>query len=485
MEKIEALLQIKKMCAERATDSLFECILYARDLAPVPALLVDPLFRTMPDLVVRPADAEEVSAILKLASAAGIPVTPRAGASTVYFNTVPARGGIVLDLNLLRGVVELDEENLTVTVKAATTWGELEHYLNTRGLAPLSVPSSAPSASIGGWFTMMGYGIGSLKYGSLLSQVQAAEVVLPDGEIRGLTPESDPPLDWFAASEGTLGIVTRLKIAIRRNNPMRHYLLHSPNLGEIAEVLMVVKDSGVTPYNLHFTDDACVQAMHRQGIAPDGVSGGCLLAIDYEGMPEELAAAEQTVESLVAVSRTVSFLSPEAALEEWDERYKSLKLKRSGPSELGGEVWLPVQSLVPYLADIKQLARRLHLGLCTYGHVASPERAIVMTMFFADETKVFDYIIGLSLVKKIHDVGYRHGGYPYGVGLWNTPYLGRIFTGRRLAELRARKERLDPKGLLNPGKLYRWPLLLNPLFFAVGMDCLAGIRSLTGGGSCR
>ena len=482
MEKNEALLQIKHLFGERATDASFERALYARDLAPVPALLVDPLFRTMPDLVARPADAGEVSAVLKLASAAGIPVTPRAGASTVYFNTVPARGGIVLDLNLLRGVVELDEAKMTVTVRAATTWGELEHYLNARGLAPQSVPSSAPSASIGGWFTMMGYGIGSVKYGSLLSQVRAAEVVLPDGEIRNLTLGSDPPLDWFAASEGTLGVVTGLQIVIRRNNPMSHYLLSSPDLGEIAGVLAAVKDAGVTPYNLHFTDDACVRAMHRQGIAPDGVSGGCLLAIDYEGAPEELAAAQQTVESLVAVNSSVSLLPPEAALEEWDERYKSLKLKRSGPSELGGEVWLPVRSLLSYLADIEQLARKLRLGLCTYGHVASPERAIVMTMFFADETKVFDYIIGLSLVKKIHDVGYRHGGYPYGVGLWNTPYLGRIFTKGQLAALRARKKRLDPAGILNPGKLYGWPPLLNPLFFAVGMKCLAGIGSLRRGG---
>ena len=482
MEKSEALLQIKKMSAERATDTPFECALYTRDLAPVPALLVDPLFRTMPDLVVRPAETGEVSAILKLASAGGIPVTPRAGASTVYFNTVPARGGIVLDLNLLRGVVELDEEKLTVTVGAATTWGELEHYLNARGLAPQSVPSSAPSASIGGWFAMMGYGIGSLKYGSLLSQVQVAEVVLPDGEIRDLTPDSDPSLDWFAASEGTLGIVTRLKIAIRRHHPMRHFLLHSPDLGEIAGVLAAVKDAGVKPYNLHFTDEACAQAMHRQGIAPDGVSGGCLLAIDYEGTPEELTAAGQTVDNLVAGSRTVSFLSPEAALDEWNERYKSLKLKRSGPSELGGESWLPVRSLTSYLTDIQQLARNLRLDLCTYGHVVSPERAIVMTMFFADETKVFDYIIGLSLVKKIHDVAYRHGGYPYGVGLWNTPYLSRIFTGSRLAELRDRKKRLDPAGVLNPGKLYKWPLMLNPLFFTIGMECLVRVGSLRRGG---
>ena len=188
-------------------------------MAPVPALLVNPLFNTLPDLIVRPADAEEAAEILKLAFANHIPVTPRAGASTVYFNSVPVRGGIVMDLNLIKGVAGLNESGMTVTVKAGTTCRELDEYLNPLGFAMKSFPSSAPVASIGGWFCMMGYGIGSLKYGSLLSQVQAVEVVLPTGEVRRLTRDTEPPLAWFAASEGTLGIITQLE-----SGRCRHWL---------------------------------------------------------------------------------------------------------------------------------------------------------------------------------------------------------------------------------------------------------------------
>ena len=124
-------------------------------------------------MVVRPADTEEVAEIMKTAFNHNIPVTPRAGASTVYFDSVPIKDGIVMDLNLIKGVVGVDEAGMTVTVKAGTTWSELDEYLNRRGLAPKSFPSSAPAASIGGWFCMMGYGIGSMKYGSLLSQVRS------------------------------------------------------------------------------------------------------------------------------------------------------------------------------------------------------------------------------------------------------------------------------------------------------------------------
>ena len=202
--KNETIEQIKKQFGDRATDSLFECGFYSRDMAPVPALLVDPLFNTRPDIVVRPADAQEIAGILKIAFADRIPVTPRAGASTVYFNTVPVRGGILMDLNLIAGVEGINESTMTVTVKAGTTWRELDEYLKLQGYALKSFPSSAPAASIGGWFSMMGYGIGSIKYGSLLSQVRAAYVALPTGELRRLTADTQPPLAWFAASEGTL-----------------------------------------------------------------------------------------------------------------------------------------------------------------------------------------------------------------------------------------------------------------------------------------
>jgi len=479
----EVLKLIKEKFGKRATDSKFECALYTRDLAPVPAILVDPMFKTMPDLVVRPENSEEVSEILRLANDRGIPVTPRAGASTVYFDTVPAKGGIVMDLNLIKGIVGLDETKMTVTVKAGTTWGELEHCLRPRGLAPLAVPSSAPAASLGGWFCMMGYGIGSLKYGSMLSQVREIEVVLPNGDIRRVTADTDPPLTWFASSEGTLGIVTLLEVGIRRERAMKHFLLHSREFDETAKVLAEIKDADVTPYNLHFTDEPCVKEMHKQGFSPDNIDAGCLLAVDFDGTEEELNKAQEMISDLVARNGKVSLLPEAAADREWEERYKLLRLKRGGPSELGGEVWLPINELAGYLSDIRKLAARYHIDMCSYGHVVTPERVCVMTMFFADETKTFAYILNLSLVKKIQDVGYRHGGYPYGVGLWNTPYLNRIFPVPQLAGMRDWKKTLDPRGIMNPGKLYKWPLMLNPFNFSIGMNLMAVLRLFVGGGA--
>ncbi len=478
--KSDALEQIKQRFGDRAADSRFECGFYSRDLAPVPALLVNPLFNTMPDLVVRPADTEETAALLKLAFAGNIPVTPRAGASTAYFNSVPVQGGIVLDLNLLKGVADLDESGMTVTAMAGTTWGELDEYLNARGFALKSFPSSAPAATIGGWFCTMGYGIGSLKYGSLLSQVQAVEVVLPAGEIRRLNRQTDPPLDWFTASEGTLGVITRLELEIRKWTPMKHFLIAFAAAGEMGRALEAIIHAPVIPFNLHFADDRCALAMKSLGFSPADGEPAHTLGIDYEGSEEDLRQADDIMTALTAADPAAHRSSAETAKREWTEKFNALRLKRGGPSVLGGEIWLPVKALPDYLTDIRKMAGRYGPDFISYGHVVTPDRVTVMTLFHTDETRTIQYILDLGLVKKIHDAGRRHGGRPYGVGLWNTPYLGRMFTPPQMAELRRRKQALDCRGIMNPGKVYRPPFVLNPFNFEVGMELLAMARRAMG-----
>jgi len=483
--KAAVVEEIKRKYGDRATDCPFERNLYTRDLAPVPALLVDPMFKTMPDLVVRPANAEEVAEILRIAGKENIPVTPRAGASTTYFDSIPVKGGIVMDLNLLKGVVDLDEERMTVTVQAGTTWSELDEYLNRRGLTAKSYPSSAPVATIGGWFCMMGYGIGSLKYGSLLSQVKSAELVLATGEVKVVTPDTAPPLSWFAGSEGTLGIVTSLELEVRCLNPMKHFLLKMNDLPEMAQVLKEVKDAPITPYNLHFTDPACVEGMHDLGLIPDSVGQGCLVQVDYEGTEQELVQAEETLRQITDKHPKVTMMPGDMADLEWEERFKALRLKRGGPSVLGGEVWLPVKEVAGYLADMAQMSAKYGIRFMSYGHVVTPEYATAMTTFYADESKTFNYMLNLGLTKKIQDIGSRYGGHPYGIGLWNSPYINRIYSRQDLAELKARKNSLDPRGILNPGKVYRYPLLLSPFTFGIGANVMAGLIRAAGRGSRR
>lgn len=474
---VRALEELKKIFADRATTDGFERGFYERDVAPVPDFLVKAVARPLPDIVVRPQNTDELAALVKLAVREKIPVTARAGGSTVYFDSVCFNNGILADLNGLDALLAVDEQAETVTVGAGIAWWDLERALNRRGLAVRSYPSSAPSATVGGWIAMRGYGIGSLRYGPVIDQVIAARTVMADGSIRDLTAASRPPVAWLAASEGTLGLMAEVTLKVRRKPEQEwHGLAACADIAQVQRFLHMAAAAPDRPFNLHLSDPGCNALRRRLGLGSQKAAQAYTIAFDVDGSGTEVNKGRRLFARCLEATGAGD-LGDEAA-EEWKHRFFSLALKREGPALLGAELWLPLDNTEAYLQAIDRYEKRKNLGLKSYAHIVSPEYAMVMTMFGADERDTVGYMQGLALVKKLQDIGAEHGGSPYGIGLWNTPYLARCYDSRTLAELRRRKEELDPEHLMNPGKLYKTPFLLNPPLFALGMDMLAATTLL-------
>jgi len=381
----------------------------------------------------------------------------------------------VLDVNELRGLVSVDEPAGIVTVLPATRWGDLDDGLRARGLATCSYPSSAVAATVGGWVSTGGYGIGSLRYGAMAGQLVRATAVLPDGETRTLTAESDPPLQWFAEAEGTLGILTEITLQVRPRPPVEaHHLLACADPARLQAAILELVRPEPSPYALLFTDAAYARMLVAAGF--DSPSDSALLLISFQGTMADVERGRARLAALEARD-----LGEAAALHEWRERLYHLRVKRAGPSLLAAEMILPVERLADYLDAVARLARRARTPIGTYGVVISPREALVMSVYPADAQQQTRYLLALGLTRRLQDLAWRRGGRPYGVGLWNTPSLGRIFSRQRLAELRARKRRLDPHNLLNPGKLYRAPFPLWPMLFGPAATVLAAAYTLTGG----
>ena len=479
---------------ERVTNDLLERTLYARDVAAVPALLTRPFFRTLPDLVARPADADQVAAALRYARRHHLAVIPRAAATTSYYNAVPVRGGLVLDVNGMRGLLALDRDRLAARVLPGTTWFELDEELRRQGFAVRSYPSSAVAATAGGWLSTQGHGIGSLKYGPLGGQIVALQVVLADGEVRALGRESEPPADWFVGAEGTLGVVTEVTLAVReRPAAEAHHLFAFADSESLAAGVLALCRSECRPYTVFFADggylDLLVQAGFGVPLAPGGPAaadaaagqegggrgrptprrreGGLLLA-SFQGEAAEVGRGKDTLLGLRGRE-----LSPEQAWAEWAQRLFHLRCKRAGPSLLAAEQWLPLEGLAGYLRAVQALSGRYRQPVGNYGFAVAPDRALVMSVYAADERRPLAYLAAIGLAKTLHDLGARFGGRPYGVGLWNTAYLPRLFAAAELAELRRRKALLDPTGIMNPGKLYQAPFPLRPLVFGPGARALS------------
>jgi FAD/FMN-containing dehydrogenase len=459
--------QGEAVLGERMTTDLFERRFYAEDMAPVPSLLVRPFFRTLPDAVARPRSTGEVAEAVRQAVAYGLPIVPRAAATTALFNIVPVRGGLVLDLNELTEVVAVDEMRGTVTVGAGTRWLNLERALQPYGLALKSYPSSAVVATVGGWLSTQGHGLGSLKYGPLLNQVVQAKVVLPEGQIRQVTSDSTPPLDWFAAAEGTLGVLTEIELKVRlMPKAAAHYLLCFDSLPDLQRAMVDLARAEPRPYTLLFSDEIHAQMLALAGFPPPTTQPAML--VSYQGEVAEVAQGQSRLAGLPGEA-----LAVEAALEEWNDRLYHLRVKRGGPSLLAAEMWLPIEALADYLVKVNALSQRFRVLIGNYGLAVSPHEAMVMSVYHCDACRTLDYTLALGLMGHLYRLGARCGGRPYGVGLWNTPYLSQIFSRQHLRELRARKQVLDPAGRLNPGKLYRAPFPLWPALFKPGTGLLA------------
>ena len=462
-----SVIQLGDFPPDRLTRDLMERTLYSRDLAPVPPIMTRPFFRTLPDAVVRPGSAEQVADVLRYATRERSPVTPRAAASTAYYNTVPVRGGFVLDVNSLRGILDVNTARQSVQVLPATTWFELDDALRLKGFAVKSYPSSAVAATIGGWVSTQGHGMGSLTYGPLSDQLISLQVVLPNGEIRALTRDSDPPLDWFVAAEGTLGVITQIELSIRpRPASESQHLMAFDDLNLLGDDVQTLAQSEPRPFTIFFADAGYLELLRRAGFTAPAEKG--VLLTSFQGEMDEV---RQNAAALAQLRGRE--LPSELALEEWNLRLYHMRTKRAGPSQLAAEQWLPLKNLPGYLQAVKQLADRHRLLLGTYGVVVSREQVMVMTIYLADERHTASYLCAIGFTKRLHDLGARYGGRPYGVGLWNTPYLSRLFDRAQLAELKQRKARLDPAGIMNPGKLYQAAFPLWPITFVPAAEALA------------
>ncbi len=469
--RIPGTAELLRELGDRATDSAFERGFYARDMADVPGAVMGLVARPVPDLVVRPVSTGEVARIVRWAAATGTPVVPRGGGSTAYGNAVPFRGGVVLDMNGFRGLGKVDPERGTAWVAPGTAWLDLDRDLRRRGLAVCSYPSSAPTATVGGWLAMGGLGIGSLRHGPLAGLVEAAEVVLADGWVVRVTGRSEPPLGWFAGSEGTLGVVTGVRLRVRRVPEAEgHHLVEAPDPAPLVALARdLAERAGDALFNLHLSGPGYNRLVSDRAAAT--------LAVDLEGPAGAVSAAGDLVRRLS--SRHGAALLPEpAARGEWGARFRSLRVKRVLPGLLGAELLLPLGGLPAYLERCRSLGRRHRTGMASYAHVVSRDRALVVTLYPADGRRSARYLMDLSLLKGLYDAGIDLGGAPYGVGLWNTPHVARARGAGELRELRRRKALLDPGGLLNPGKVYGPPLLLGPVVFPAAMGLLSGLRRL-------
>ncbi|MHB1407915.1 MAG: FAD-binding oxidoreductase, partial [Desulfitobacteriaceae bacterium] len=376
-----------------------------------------------------------------------------------------------------------------VWVQAGTTWYDADERLRRQGYTLRSYPTSAPSATVGGWISLGGLGIGSIRYGSLREQILGVRAVTAGGEIvqvenPGIKSEAEANseenglcFDDLFGLEGTRAVIIEVYLKVRPLPEKEAHLVVvfrdvratgrlMQGLGQISSV-----------FNVHFSSPAFVAALQKKGYAPELPQERYCLAVDLAGRQTEVEEAVRTIRSEVQ-SLGGEGLAPEAGEAEWSSRFKALRLKQTWPSLQAAELLLPVEHFAAFEEALTKLAKQKHTVVVTYAHLVSPQTVLIMILFPSDELNTLRYLGDLSFISRIYAVGKLYGGKPYVVGLWNTSYLSDIYTSKELKRRWERKQKLDSSNSLNPGKAYKASFFLSRPVFGLGMGFLGAVRPL-------
>lgn len=434
---------------------------YSYDSSPVALTTAN-----KPDLVVRPRTTDEVSRVMKIAFEQGIPVTPRGASSGRSGGSIPLQGGIVLTLDRMIDILELDEKNMMVTCEAGVRTMDLYNHCAKQGLFYPPDPASWKYSLIGGNIAENAGGMRAVKYGVTSNYVMGLEVVLADGSVIHTGGKSIKNVTGYnftqlmVGSEGTLGIVTK---AILRLIPM-------PAKRGVMQVFFRSLDDGcaavhdmlqqnIVPSAAELIDDVSLEAVARQKKTPFDPAAKACLILEIDG-PDDASLQKQSeaISQVVAAHQAVSFRVAQTQAET-DElwairRGLSSAVAAMAPNRLGEDISVPRNAFPEAVRRLKEISQRRGLPIAVFGHAGDGNLhpSVLCDLGNPDEEKLAHEVVG-----EIFDAALAVGGTlsgEHGIGITKRPYLVKALGETGVAALKAVKQALDPKGILNPGKIW-------------------------------
>ena len=441
----------------RANFSPTERLLYGHDIAAIPSLFKPIVGRTVPDAVVQPESEQELAILLRWAAARKISLVPRGKGSSGYGGIIPIRKGIVVDFYRMKGVLSVDASKETVTVEPGITWEQLDRKLEPHGLTIRLYPTSYPSSSVGGWLAQGGAGIGSYEYGWFAENVVSARLVLPSGEVRELTGQD---IDLTSDAEGTTGFISRVTLRVMKKTDLGLTAIACPDAHKLTTVFQEFIARELPIWSLVFINPRMAEMKNR---APVRMHLGhpaehkVILPAAYIAV---LAYRASDRDKIVPVLPDIlhdcqgEVLSQAIAEHEWENRFKLMIVKRLGPSLVPAEVVVPLDKLGVVMEEIEQ---KINLPVVKEGVIVKKGRdgepeAVILGFIPSDQRK-FSYNFVFGLVLSIIKIAEKHGGRPYSIGLYFVRKAKKILGPDRALRLKAYKREVDPKGILNPGKV--------------------------------
>ena len=418
-----------------------------------------------PEAVAFPRTAAQVAECVRLALSAGVPIVTRGSGTGLSGGSVPSPGSLVLCLAQMNRILDVDARNLTLRAEPGAITQRIDEAASKHGLFYPPDPGSMRISTIGGNVAENSGGLRGLKYGVTRDYVMGLEVVLPSGEIARFGNQCVKDVagyslkDLFIGSEGTLGIITEVLLKlVPRPAARRTMLALYDRIEDAAQTVSAIVAAHIIPCTLEFLDRmtaVCVEDYAHVGLPTDCEA---VLLMETDGHPAVVNDEGDRMEALARANgaRDVRTAKDEAeALQLASARRNAFSaLARQRPTTILEDVTVPRSELAGMVRFIADTAREFDLQIGTFGHMGDGN---LHPTFLSDERdseemhRVHEALE--AIVKRTLEVGGTITG-EHGVGLAKKPWLRQQMGDASLELMRQIKRTLDPRGILNPGKIF-------------------------------
>ncbi len=424
----------------------------------------------LPEIVVKPDTTREISEIMCLANREHIPVTPRGAGSGLSCGAVPVHGGILLSLERMNRILEIDRENMIVTVEPGVVTNEINEAVQQYGLFYAGYPMSLESCFIGGNVAENAGGGRAIKYGVTGRYVLGLEVVLPTGEIVRLGGKRVKDVTGYdlihlmVGSEGTLGIFTQITLRLVPLPAARAVLLvpFADVPTAIAAVPQVMTQGHLVPASVEFMDRLSVEAAYQfLGESPPRPNIEAMLLIEVDGYDREQVEREmETVADLCLEAGALDVYvgnTPDTERRMWRPRQNLAEaFKVISPVQSLEDIVVPLAQIPDLMPELECLSHKYGVLIPCYGHAGDGN--LHATPVKPPEMPMEEWRARLpALLEDLYLAVARLGGTisgEHGVGSKRAQYLPLVMDPVLIDLQRRIKQVFDPLNILNPGKIF-------------------------------
>jgi D-lactate dehydrogenase (cytochrome) len=449
---IEAL---RARFGERCSTAAAVCAQHGRDESAYDA--------APPDVVVFCESNEDVAAAVALADQYTVPVIPFGVGSSLEGHLLAVQGGISLDLGRMNGIVSLNAEDLTVTVQAGVTRMQLNNEIRHSGLFFPIDPGA--DASIGGMCATRASGTNAVRYGTMRENVLALTVVTASGEIvrtGSRARKSSAGYDLtrlMVGSEGTLGVITEITLRLYpQPEAASAAVCHFPSIQAAVDTTIAIIQSGVPIARCELLDPHAIRAVNKHDKLT--LREEPMLLMEFHGSPAGVAEQAQVVQELAGEHGGQAFewaSTPEERTRLWTARhhaYFAALQTRPGCRAISTDTCVPISRLAECLVETVDEVQASGIPYFLVGHVGDGNFHVgfLIDPNDPDECRRAEALNHALVARALRLEGTCSG--EHGIGLHKMGFLLDEVGPATVGLMRAIKQALDPKNIMNPGKIF-------------------------------